>query len=145
MKGATDMANLFTKEQQEILRANPYTLSVSERQIRFTAEFKRRLLSEISKSGVTYKQAFRNLGYDPELLGKSRMLSTVSNTRAQVSSPQGLRDPGFSSKRLAKEDLSRKRTETAIKELQKELLRTQQELSFVKKILQLPPEDDGTP
>ncbi len=139
------MANLFTKEQQEILRANPYTLSVSERQIRFTAEIKRRLLSEIAKSGVTYKQAFPNLGYDPELLGKSRMLSTVSNTRAQVSSPQGLHDPGFSSKRLAKEDLSRKRTETAIKELQKELLRTQQELSFVKKILQLPPEDDGTP
>lgn len=139
------MANLFTKEQQEILRANPYTLSVTDRKIRFTAMFKRLLLSEIAKPGVTQKQAFRNLGYDPEILGMSRVISTVKNVRAQAASPQGLHDPDIYSKRLAREDLSRKQTEAAIKDLQKELLRTQQELAFVKKILQLPPEDDGTP
>lgn len=144
-KGTADMANLFTKEQQEALRVNPYTLSVTERQIRFTALFKRLLLAEIAKPGVTQNQAFRNLGYDPDVLGKSRVTSTVKNIRVQAASPQGLHDPGFSSKRLAREDLSRQRAEVAIKKLQRELLRTQQELSFVKKILQLPLEDDGTP
>ena len=140
------MANLFTKEQQETLRANPYTLSVSERQIKFTAMFKKLLLIEIAKPGVTQKQAFRNLGYDPEILGTSRVVSTVKNIRVQAASPQGIHDPEFSGKRLAQEDLSKKQAEAAIKELlQRELLRTQQELAFVKKILQLPLEDDGTP
>jgi len=139
------MANLFTKEQQETLRANPYTLSVSERQIKFTAMFKKLLLIEIAKPGVTQKQAFRNLGYDPEILGTSRVVSTVKNIRVQAASPKGIQDPEFSSKRLAQEDLSKKRAEAAIKDLQRELLRTQQELAFVKKILQLPLEDDGTP
>lgn len=139
------MANLFTKEQQEALRMNPYTLSVTDRTIKFTAMFKRLLLIEIEKPGVTQKQAFRNLGYDPEVLGRSRVTSTVKNIRAQAASPQGLHDPEAYSKRLAQEDLSRKKTEAAIRDLQRELLRTQQELAFVKKILQLPLEDDGTP
>ena len=35
--------------------------------------------------------------------------------------------------------------DTRLRDLQKELLKTQQELAFLKKILQLPPEDNGTP
>jgi hypothetical protein len=138
------MANLFTPEQQEILRANPYTLSVNDRQIRFTIEFKRFLLNEIEKPGITHKQAFRNAGYDPDILGHSRVQSIILHLRRQAASPGGLRETGPSRDRLAKEDLSKKRTETAIRELQKELLKTQQELAFLKKILQLPPKDDET-
>ena len=59
-KGCTVMANLFTNEQQEILRANPYTLSVNDRHIKFTIPFKRFLMNEYSKPGVTLKQAFRS-------------------------------------------------------------------------------------
>ena len=81
LKGAAAMANLFTKEEQEILRANPYTLSVNDRQIKFTVEFKRYLLNEIAKPGVTHKMAFRKLGYDPEMLGAHRVDTIVQESR----------------------------------------------------------------
>ena len=144
-KGITVMANLFTKEQQEILRANPYTLSVNDRNIKYTVEFKRFLLNEISKPGVTHKQAFRNAGYDPDILGHNRVVGTVKKLRKEAASSKGLHETGPSKDRLAMQDLSRKRTDTAIRELQRELVRTQQELEFIKKILQLPPKDGKTP
>ena len=131
LKGAAAMANLFTKEEQEILRANPYTLSVNDRQIKFTVEFKRYLLNEIAKPGVTHKMAFRKLGYDPEMLGAHRVDTIVRSARKQAASPEG--------------PLSPEVIDTRLRDLQKELLKTQQELAFLKKILQLPPEDNGTP
>ena len=138
------MAYLFTKEQQAVLLSNPYTLSVTDRQIKFTVEFKRYLLNEIAKPGVTHKMAFRKAGYDPDVLGKARTESVIHAARAQAASPKGLHETGPSRSRLAEQDLSRKHTETAIRELQKELLKTQQELAFLKKILYLPPEEDET-
>lgn len=139
------MANLFTNEQQEILRANPYTLSVNDRHIKFTIPFKRFLMNEYSKPGVTLKQAFRNAGYDPDMLGQSRITGIIRHIRKEAASPEGFRETDRSKKRLAEEDLAKKRTSTAIKELQRELLKTQQELAFLKKILQLPPKDEEIP
>lgn len=136
------MAYLFTKEQQEELRLNPYTLSVNDRQIKFTVEFKRYLLNEISKPGVTHKMAFRKAGYDPDVFGVRRIESIVTTTRRQAASPKGLHETGRSKSRLGEKDLSKKRTDAAIRELQRELMKTQQELAFLKKILQLPPEDE---
>ena len=124
---------------------NPYTLSVTDKQIKFTIEFKRFLLDELAKPGVSYKQAFRNAGYDPNILGRSRILSVVCSVRKEAASPKGLRETGPSKVRLAEQDLSKRQMRASIKELQNELVRTQQELEFVKKILQLPPEDEGTP
>lgn len=138
------MANLFTPEQQDELRANPYTLSVNDRQIKFTVAFKRYLLNEYSKPGITLKKAFRNAGYDPDVLGPYRIRSIINRIRKEAASPEGLREKVQKS-RLAEQDLTRKRQETAIRELQRELVKTQQELAFLKKILQLPPEDNGTP
>ena len=80
-KGITVMAKQFTKVEQEILRANPFTLDVNERYIKFTVDFKRFLLNEISKPGVTHKQAFRNAGYDPDILGQNRVVNTVKAIR----------------------------------------------------------------
>lgn len=139
------MANLFTPEQQEILRANPYTLGVNDRQIRFTIAFKRFILNEYAKPGITLNQAFRNAGYDPDMLGRYRIRSAIRHIREEAASPEGFRETKRSNSKLAKDDLTKKRTQTAIKELQHELLKTQQELAFLKKILQLPPKDDGTP
>ena len=139
------MKKLFTKEQQAILMSNPYTLRVSEHQIKFTLEFKRFILNELNKPGITVKKAMINAGYDPDILGTDRINGIVRGIRKQAASPKGLHETGASKSKLAEQDLSKKRTSAAIQELQRELLKTQQELAFVKKILQLPPKDDGTP
>ena len=136
------VVNLFTIEQQEILRANPYTLSVNDRQIRYTVEFKRYLLNETAKPGVTDKQAFIKAGYDPEILGQYRIRSTVKSVREEAASPRGLHETGPSKDKLAKEDLSKKNTEKAIKELQDEVVKLQQQVEFLKKILQMRQTED---
>ena len=131
------MKHPFTEEQILVLAANPYTLFVNRDMIRFTVAFKRFLLREIDKPGVTIKKAFANAGYDPEILGDKRIDAIVRRVRNEANSPKGLRETGASRKKLEEEDLSRKHTKTAIRELQEEVIRLNQQMEFLKKILQL--------
>lgn len=139
------MANLFTEEQQAILNSNPYTLSVDAYRIRYTVEFKQYLLSEIEKPDVSFRDAFKKAGYDPEMLGYERMKGAVKIARAQAASPRGLHETGPSKEKLSKIDLKKKRTQTAIKELQDEVVKLRQEIEFLKKISILADEENNTP
>lgn len=62
----------FTKEQMELLRANPYTYSVSTGQIYFTKEFKERFY-ELRQGGMPLNDIIIELGYEPEILGEQRI------------------------------------------------------------------------
>ena len=139
------MKHLFTEEQISDLAANPYTLSVDRNMIRFTVDFKSYLLQEIEKPGVTLKKAFINAGYDPDVLGPYRIQSIIYNIRKEAESPKGLHETGRSKSQLVKEDFTRKQMKTAIKELQEEVVRLQQQVEFLKKIHQLPSKGDKTP
>jgi len=125
----------FTQEQKEVLQKNPFTLSVNDYQIRFTVEFKKFLLSEREKNGTPWKDILRKAGYDPDMFTKTRIDSIVRNIRMEAESPKGLHET-TSSKALLKED-ERKQTKKAIKELQEEILRLQQQVEFLKKIQML--------
>ena len=63
---------LFTQEEITLLWQNPYTLSVNEREINFTPEFKEAFL-KLYKAGSTASEAVAALGYDPDLLGRNRI------------------------------------------------------------------------
>jgi len=125
----------FTQEQKEVLQKNPFTLSVNDYQIRFTVEFKKFLLSEREKNGTPWKEIFRKAGYDPDMFKQSRIDSIVHNIRMEAASSKGLHET-TSSKALLKED-ERKQNKKAIQELQKEVLRLQQQVEFLKKIQML--------
>ena len=127
----TRKRTLFTEEQIEILKQNPFTASVSENQIRFTVEFKRFLLSEREKNGTQWKQIFQKAGYDPSILGKSRMLRIVDRVRTEAASPKGLHET-VAKKHFSKEN-ERVQTQKAIRQLQEEVLRLQQQVEFLKK------------
>lgn len=66
----------FTPEQIQILKANPYVKNVSEKSITYSDEFKRYFVSE-SLGSKTAKQLFIEAGFDPEMIGKSRIRSIV--------------------------------------------------------------------
>ena len=127
----TRKRTLFTEQQIEILKQNPFTASVSENQIRFTVEFKRFLLNEREKNGTQWKQIFQKAGYDPSILGESRMLRIVDRVRTEAASPKGLHET------VAKEHFSKEnervQTQKAIRQLQEEVLRLQQQVEFLKK------------
>ena len=66
------MAKPFTLEQIAQLRKNPYTYKVTNCKIFFTAEFKKAFYQK-RQEGLTLKETFISLGYDPEVLGDRRI------------------------------------------------------------------------
>ena len=125
----------FTKEQKETLESNPFTLSVNDYQIRFTIEFKRFLLNEREKNGTPWKEIFRKAGYDPDILGRTRLEGIIKNIRNEAKSPKGLHET--TSTKMYEKDNERKQTKKAIQELQNEVSRLQQQIEFLKKIQML--------
>ena len=70
----THMANKkFTAREMDQLRESPYVLDVSPSIVHFSAEFKQ-LLWESLQSGKEPEAAVQELGIDPEVLGKNRVM-----------------------------------------------------------------------
>ena len=123
----------FTKEQKEVLAANPFTLSVNDYQIRFTVEFKKYLIAEREKNGTPWKEIFRKAGYDPTMLGKNRIDSIIKTIRKESVSEKGLHETAAKKSK----NLEAKQTQKAIRELQEEVLHLQQQIEFLKKLQML--------
>lgn len=128
----------FTQEEINILKENPYVVSVSPTKISFSLAFKRFALEQ-AKMGLKSTQIFPKAGFDPEMLGKQRMFSTLKKIKKEAASPEGLHEPRGKSReerlaKFAKEDYSRKHTKVAIRELQKKVVHLEQEIEFLKKI-----------
>lgn len=126
---------LFTEEQLKELKNNPFTLSVNESQIRFTVEFKKYLLDEREKNNTPWKEVFSKAGYDPDVFGKPRIDGIIRKVRKEAASPKGLHET--TNVKAYKKDDERKQTQKAIEQLQKEVLRLQQQVDFLKKIQML--------
>lgn len=133
----------FTNAQMEIIRANPFTVSVTEHRINYSLEFKRFALRE-SEAGLSSTKIFKKAGYDPEILGHNRMAGAIRQFKKEAASPKGLRPPRGEKKtdKFAQETLSKKRNETAIKQLQERVILLEQELDFLKKMARLEQELD---
>ena len=70
----------FTPEQLQNLLQNPSTKSATENQIRFTNEFKDRLLTAML-NGAAPEEYFSQKGYDPAVIGLRRMQNVVHSVR----------------------------------------------------------------
>ena len=75
--------NHFTPYEIELLRQNPNTHCVTSRVLSFTAEFKRQYW-ERYQAGHAVVQIFEDAGYDPLVVGYSRMHSFAQNLRKVV-------------------------------------------------------------
>lgn len=124
----------FTNEQVEILKQNLYTADVTAQRIRYTLDFKIFVMKQV-QAGLTSTNIFKKAGYDPEILGKQRIYMTVKNIKKEAASPDGLRSPRTvkQAERFAQEELSKKRTSTAVRELQERVIYLEQEIEFLKK------------
>ena len=80
----------FTAEELEILRANPYTYKATPAQLRFTAEFKELFWSEY-ENGRLPKEIIRGCGYDPDVLGASRINGILLHIREAAGKGEGFR------------------------------------------------------
>ncbi|MBR4763962.1 MAG: hypothetical protein IK087_07070 [Lachnospiraceae bacterium] len=123
---------VYTKEQVAILASNPYTRDVNEHRLSFTVEFKQYILEERERTGKTWKEIFRSAGYDPEIIGRTRMDAIVGAVRKQAASPQGLRAPSGRPQKKASE---KEHLRTSVRELREEVEILNQKIEFLKKTL----------
>ena len=83
--------NYFTPEQVEQLRKNKYVKHVSEKAITYTEEFKETFMLEY-ETGKTRSQILIEMGFDPKMLGTSRIRNISYMTRKQAKRPEGFKD-----------------------------------------------------
>lgn len=83
--------NYFTPEQVEELRKNKYVKHVSEKAITYTEEFKETFMLEY-ETGKTRSQILIEMGFDPKMLGTSRIRNISYMTRKQAKRPEGFKD-----------------------------------------------------
>ena len=121
----------FTPEQKAAIASNPFTLSVSDYQIRFTIDFKKFLLEERARNNTKWKEIIRKAGYDPEVFGKARIDHLAKTIKTEAASPQGLHETA-SRKNLAKAS-EHQQLRTTVRDLQQEVTRLQQQIEFLKK------------
>ena len=81
----------FTKEQIELLKFNPYVLSVSEKAITYTDEFKEIFLKEY-KASLSPVLIFEKYGLPISILGQKRISNCALRWRAQELRVNGIKD-----------------------------------------------------
>lgn len=131
---------LFTPEEVEILKENPYTWKVSTDRITYTQEFQKDFW-ELSLQGLSGTDAFKALGYDPRMLGKERIHNTTKRIRKQGNSPEGIRPKPRKWMRTTRKqfkvaELEKMSHKEVAKRMHREIVYLQQQVEFLKKVMQ---------
>ena len=130
------MAKSFTPEEIEILKKNKYTAYVDEKVLRLTVAFKIAFM-ELYRQGVPPRKILPDLGYDLEIIGKSRLNGISQQIRRQAESDTGFHQGGAGKRTLEETPPEEKAALTdrqLINRLQGEIIYLRQELEFIKKI-----------
>lgn len=130
--------HLFTEYEMELLRQNPYTYKVRQRQLSFTAEFKHIFWNRY-QCGEDITVIFESLGYDPMVVGYSRMYSVASNLRAAVDAGREFTN-GHSGRSRAGRPVSQEASDKdspTVSAMQHEMIYLRQQVEFLKKITEL--------
>lgn len=143
------MKKLFTPDEMMVLSRNKYTANVTESQIKFTDDFKDDFW-RLYLTGISVKNIFITLGYDPDLLGTKRTDGFVYNLRKRfLTDEQRYNSQSRTSitKRPPTDvDYSQMHSTDAMRAMQTELQYLRQEVEFLKKLYALDrfqPEDNS--
>lgn len=122
---------LFTEQEQELLRKNPYVKKVSSKSITYTEEFREFFVNMYNLSkGPT--EIFIMAGFDPKILGAKRIKKASDRFRNMEKRIDGFHDMrSKNSGRKLEHELS---NDEKIAKLENENKRLRQELEFLKKM-----------
>lgn len=128
----------FTPEEVKIIQQNPYVVSVCSTRITYSLAFKHFAIEQATK-GLRSTEIFQKAGFDPDMMGRPRMVAALKAFKREAASAAGLHEPRGKSRQerlaqFAKEDLSQKQTRRAIRELQDKVIELEQTIEFLKKI-----------
>lgn len=123
--------NYFTDEQVLQLSKNPYVISVTNKYINYSEEFKELFLIDY-ENGMIPSAIFSKYGFDPKVLGKQRRSNFVQRVKAESKRINGFKDMrkensgGPKTKELSTDEL--------IEQLQYKNKILQQENDFLKRV-----------
>ena len=129
---------LFTEEQQQLLRQNPYIYSVTETRITLTKEFKE-LFMTAYKAGESPRKILEYHDFDISLIGERRIWSISQHIRTEYKKygafHEGYGPRGEAASPDAPTDAAKPVSEAdEIKQLRHEVDYLKQEMEFLKKI-----------
>lgn len=129
---------VFTDEVVNELSENPYTLNVNNNRLSLTLKAKEKIL-EMREGGMSPRQIMRELGYNPDVLGKWRVKDIVRHVESEANSPYGIHE-GYirtAKKRLSKDEIDQlDNSRTSYAMLKNEVIYLREEVEFLKKISQ---------
>ena len=129
---------LFTEEQQQLLRQNPYIYSVTETRITLTKEFKE-LFMTAYKAGESPRKILEDHGFDISIIGERRIWSISQHIRTEYKKygefHEGYGPRGEAASPDAPTDAAKPLSDTeAIKQKQHEVHYLKHEIEFLKNI-----------
>lgn len=124
---------IFTPDELVNIRQSPYVKSATSNSIRFTAAFKEKFWDQYEK-GISPANIMLSMGFDPEILGASRILGIVRHIKDQLKSERGLRDVYH---RPLTDEEPRKSLPPSktLLHMQHQITYMKQELEYIKKII----------
>lgn len=121
---------MFTLEQVQRMRENPYTLQVSTTQISFTLAFKEEFWQRY-QDGDRPRKILYDLGYDPQVLGKARVSGIQNVLCKQAVSSEGFHEGTIRKPAKASGDDA---VQVQLRQMQHQIKYLEQEMEFLKKI-----------
>ena len=122
---------IFTIEEQEKLRVNPYVKNVTDKSITYTEEFREYFINQYNQ-GKLPKEIFKEAGFDINILGNDRIKSNTKRFKKMSERIEGFKDTREeNSGRPLKRELT---DEEKIVKLKEENLKLKQQLEFLKKM-----------
>lgn len=123
----------YTQKQIKELKANPYTLQVSDKRIFFTIEFKKVFWTKY-QSGMSPRAIFKELNYNLDYFGQKQIDSIVQRVKKEALA--GEFTEGYQRyKRMKIKEPELSNPEQALQQMQHEMLYLRQEVEFLKKVL----------
>ena len=122
---------IFSIEEQEKLRVNPYVKNVTDKSITYTEEFREYFINQY-KQGKLPKEIYKEAGFDINILGNKRIKSNTNRFKKMSERIEGFKDSREeNSGRPLKHELT---DEEKIVKLKEENLKLKQQLEFLKKM-----------
>lgn len=123
----------FSPEEVVSLRKNPYTLKATEKTVTFTLQSKQAMLDGLQQ-GKSPESMMRELGYDPAVIGDSRVKGIAHHITKEAESPEGLHEGRRTP--VTEEEIASSAPSHSLRRLQAEVSYLRQEVDFLKKIMQ---------
>lgn len=128
----------FTEEQMARLLSNPFTHNVTPTSVSFTKEFKEFFYKQMTEKSLSTPKIMELAGYEPDMIGRSRMDKLRIAVRHEAESPDGFQNPRRVSheeqlKKEAAELEKSKNAEAKLQALQNKVEHLEAQIEFLKK------------